>query len=116
MGEVYLLAVKDYDEQKMKKNMVGWKPGFTNVERFISIFNAISHRNNHDNIRDSFKYERSVLLLVDFSKNPAKIYFTLEELKADGVVSKDFSGKYEALSPHHFARDILDSYFERHRS
>jgi hypothetical protein len=116
MGEVYLLAVKDYDEQKMKKNVVGWKPGFTKVERFISIFNAISHRNNHDNIRDSFKYERSVLLLVDFSKNPAKIYFTIDELKTDGVVSQDFSGVYEGLSPQNFARDILDSYFKRHDS
>lgn len=116
MGEVYLLAVKDYDEQKMKKNVVGWKPGFTKVERFISIFNAISHRDNHDNIRDSFKYERSVLLLVDFSKKPAKIYFTIDELKTDGIVSQDFSGVYEGLSPKNFARDILDSYFKRHDS
>ncbi len=116
MGEVYLLAVKDYDEQKMKKNVVGWKPGFTKVERFISIFNAISHRDNHENVRDSFKYERSALLLVDFSKNPAKIYFTLDELKADGVVSQDFSGVYSGISPQNFARDILDSYFKRHGS
>jgi hypothetical protein len=116
MGEVYLLAVKDYDEQKMKKNVVGWKPGFTKVERFISIFNAISHRDNHDNIRDSFKYERSVLLLVDFSKKPAKIYFTIDELKTDGVVCQDFSGVYDGLSPQYFARDILDSYFKRHDS
>jgi len=116
MGEVYLLAVKDYDEQAMKRNKIAWKPRFTNIERYISIFNGISHRADHEDIRQSFKYERSALLLVDFSQNPPKIYTTKKELQADGIVSKTFSGDYNGLSPRNFAADILDKYAERHSS
>lgn len=116
MGEVYLLAVKDYDEQAMKRNQIAWKPRFTNIERFISIFNGISHRVDHEDIRQSFKYERSALLLVDFSQNPPKIYTTKEELQADGIVSQTFAGDYRGLSPCNFAADILDKYAERHAS
>jgi hypothetical protein len=114
MGEVYLLAVKDYDEQAMKLNQIRWKPRFTKIERFISIFNGISHRADHENIRESFKYERSVLLLVDFSQNPPKIYTTKEELQADGIVSQDFREDYASLSPIRFGADILEKYSERH--
>jgi len=116
MGEVYLLAVKDYDEQAMKRNQIAWKSRFTNIERFISIFNGISHRTDHEDIRESFKYERSALLLVDFSQNPTKIYTTKEELQADGIVSQNFAGDYRGLSPCNFAADILDKYAERHAS
>ena len=116
MGEVYLLAVKDYDEQAMKRNEISWKPRFTNIERFISIFNGMSHRSDHKDIRESFKYERSALLLVDFSQTPAKIYTTKKELQDDGIVSKDFAENYSGLSPHNFAKDILDQYKKRHTS
>jgi hypothetical protein len=114
MGEVYLLAVKDYDEQAMKRNQIAWKRRFTNIERFISIFNGISHRVDREDIRQSFKYERSALLLVDFSQNPPKIYTTKEELQGDGIVSQTFAGDYRGLSPCNFAADILDKYAERH--
>ena len=116
MGEAYLLAVKDYDEQAMKRNQIAWKPRFTNIERYISIFNGISHRSDHEDIRQAFKYERSALLLVDFSQNPPKIYTTKEELQADGIVSQTFTGDYRGLSPCNFAADILDKYAERHAS
>ncbi len=116
MGEIYLLAVKDYDEQAMKRNQIAWKPRFTNIERFISLFNGISHRSDHEDIRESFKYERSALLLVDFSKEPPKIYTTIEELRADGIVSQAFAGDYRGLSPSNFAAGILDKYAERHNS
>lgn len=114
MGEVYLLAVKDYDEQAMKKNEIAWKSRFTNIERFISIFNGISHRADHENIRESYKYERSALLLVDFSQSPPKIYTTIEELQADGIVSESFTQDYRGLSPCNFSSDLLAKYNERH--
>lgn len=116
MGEVYLLAVKDYDEQAMKRNQIAWKQRFTNIERYISIFNGISHRNDHLDIRESYKYERSALLLVDFSQNPPKVYTTKEELQSDGIVSQSFAGDYCGLSPRNYAADILDKYNERHTS
>ena len=51
MGEVYLLAVKDYDEQLMKENRVDWNDKYTNVERFISIFNSMSGRDDYQDVK-----------------------------------------------------------------
>lgn len=114
MGEVYLLAIKDYDEQLMKRNQVGWKNRFTDVEKFISIFNGMSHREAHDDVKEAYKYERSVLLLIDLSVSPPKIYTDIEELKQDGAVSPRFDQDYSALSPEGFSRDIVDAYLLRH--
>jgi hypothetical protein len=116
MGEVYMLAVKDYDEQMMKKNQVGWKNSYTNVERFISIFNGMkSERPNPNDVKEAYKYERSILLLVDFSLSPPKIYTTIDELKADGVVSPAFNEPYDQLSPLNFSRDLINTYVMRHQ-
>lgn len=114
MGEVYLLAVKDYDEQAMKRNTVAWKTRFTNIERFISIFNGISHREDHSDIKESFKYERSALILADFSRSTPKVYTTLDELKEDGIVGADFAENYSKLSPIGFASDLVEAYQNRH--
>lgn len=114
MGEVYLLAVKDYDDQAMKLNKICWKPEFTNIERFISIFNGMSHRESYKDVRESFKYERSALILADFSQSPPKIYTTKEELQADGIVSEDFQEDYARLSPVRFGADLLNAYSVRH--
>lgn len=115
MFEVYMLAVKEYDEQQMKNNTIAWKNRYTKVEKFISIFNAMNHRTNSNNISEAYKYERSVLLLVDFSINPVKIYKDIGELKKDGVITPGFSENYDKLSPRGFSKDIIDSYIERHK-
>ena len=114
MGEVYMLAVKDYDEQLMKQNLVGWKNSFTDIERFISIFNSLNQRDDVENIRDFYKYERCLLLLVDFSADPPKIYDTGDQLREDGVVSRHFSGDFSRISPINFSRDITDAYLRLH--
>ena len=114
MGEVYLLAVKEYDEQAMKENRIAFKNRFTNVEKFISIFDGISNRMDHENLYESYKYEKSALILVDFSQNPVKIYTSLDELKADGIVSSDFNEDYDILAPQNFASGIVEKYLDRH--
>jgi len=114
MGEVYMLPVKEYDEQAMKDNKIVFKKKFTNVEKFISIFNGISGRKNHDDILESYKYEKSALILVDFSQNPVKIYKTLEELKEDGIVSSNYNEDYSLLAPQHFSQKLIDAYMSRH--
>lgn len=114
MGEVYLLAVKDYDEQLMKENRVGWRNEYTNVERFISIFNSMSGRDDYKDVNDFYKYERCVLLLVDFSLEPPKIYETLDELRADGVVDGNFGQNFSRLSPINFSQDLVNAYMRRH--
>jgi len=117
MGEVYLLIVKEYDKHAMEKNEVKFVDKYTNVERFISLFNGISHRKckaKKRRMTDSYKYESSSLLLVDFSQNPVKIYTKIEELKADGIVSEDFNEDFVSLSPIGFTNRLLNCYKERH--
>ena len=114
MGEAYMLAVKEYDEQAMKENRIEFKNKFTNVEKFISIFNGISGRINQDDILESYKYEKSALILVDFSKNPVKIYQTMDELKEDNIVSNNFNGNYSLLAPQNFSTSLVQAYQNRH--
>jgi len=114
MGEVYMLIVKEYDEQAMKENRIEFKDNYSKVENYISIFNAMSGRNNYDQLLDSYKYEKSALLLVDFSREPAKIYTNLEELKEDGIVSQAFSEDFSLMAPQNFVKGLIDAYKERH--
>jgi hypothetical protein len=116
VGEVYLLIVKEYDDQAMKENEVAFKDKYTNVEKFISIFNGISHRecNECTDPHSFYKYEATALLLVDFSQNPVKLYTTIEELKEDGIVRKDFNEDYSLISPIGFTDRIIKSYKHRH--
>ena len=114
MGEVYMLAVKDYDEQLMKENLVGWKNSFTDVERFIAIFNDLNQRVDVENVREFYKYERCLLLLVDFSADPPKIYETGAQLREDGVVNGDFPGDFSRISPINFSCDLTGAYLRLH--
>ena len=110
-----MLAVKDYDEQLMKENQVGWNDEYTNVERFISIFNSMSGRDDYQDVKSYYKYERCLLLLVDFSSNPPKIYSTLDEIRTDGIVSSNFNEDFSRLSPTNFSYDLVEAYLRRHR-
>ena len=115
MGEVYMLAVRDYDEQLMKENRVDWKDSFTDIEKFISIFNGINGRDEYENVKNFYKYERCLLLLVDFSSEPPKIYETSDELHEGSVVREDFSEDFSRLSPINFSRDLMDAYLRLHQ-
>ena len=77
---------------------------------FISIFNGISGRNNPEDLLESYKYEKSALVLVDFSQNPVKVYETLEELKRVKIVSQDFNGDYNLLTPKNFTQGLIKKY------
>ena len=114
MGEVYMLAVKDYDEQAMKQNVVAWKDSYNDVERFISIFNWMNGRENHKNPREFYKYERCLLLLVDFSLDPPKIYDTIDDLLQNEIVSHEFTGDFARLSPVNFSQDLVNAYLQRY--
>jgi len=116
VGEVYMLIVREYDDQAMKQNRVDFKNKYTNVEKFISIFNGISHRecNECTDPHSFYKYEATALLLVDFSQSPVKLYTTIEELKEDGIVSENFNEDYSLISPLGFTDRIIRSYKHRH--
>ena len=114
MGEVYMLAIKDYDEQLMKRNVVGWKDSYNEIEKFISIFSWMNAREDHKVVTDYYKYERCVLLPVDFSTDPPKVYISIEDLQQDGVVDANFTQNFSLLSPIGFSRDLVSAYLRRH--
>jgi hypothetical protein len=114
MGEVYLLAVREYDDRAMISGRVEWKAGYSNVPRFISIFNAMSGRVDPGDPTETYKYEESALVLVDFSTNPVTIFRTTEELKSARVIPNKYKGDYTGLSPETFSDRIVSSYLQRH--
>ena len=114
MGEVYLLPVVEYDDQAMKENRIDWKTGHTPVEKFIKTFLGITHRDIDADTGDLYKYERSVLILVDFRQSPPHVFLTLEELKKAGYISPDFDANFDLLSPTDFATDIVNTHRQRH--
>ena len=113
MGEVYLLPVKEYDDQAMQNNTIAWKDRPIPVEKFIGTFIGISGRNSKES-GDNYKYERSSLILVDFQKSPPKLFLRLEELKQKGYVGKDFDSDFSQLSPSNFSKDIIEAHQARH--
>jgi len=114
LGEVYLLIVKEYDEQAMKNNQIKFKDKYTDIEKFITIFNGMSHRENFTNLNDLYKYESTALLLVDFSQTPVKLYTSLEDLKKDGIINKQFHQDFNIISPIGFSKRLIESYKKRH--
>ena len=112
MGEAYLLPIYEYDDRAMEQNTVRWKPAPVPVEKFIRTFLGISGRTSGDT--DIYKYERSALILFDTRVSPPKLFLTLDELKQAGVVSNDFNGNFNLLSPQNFAEQIISAHQRRH--
>ena len=111
LGEVYLIPVNEYDDNLVKEHRVGFHSNQTDVEKYISFFNAINNRQvgGHD-----YAYERCALLVVDFSKNQPRLFHNSAELKAAGIISPDFEIEYATLDFSTFARDILKIYKDRY--
>jgi hypothetical protein len=110
MGEVYMIAAREYDDQAMKQNRLLFKQRPTDVSKFIKIFNGMSHRTSQTDPTQLYRYDRSVLLIVDLSTNPIKIYTKKNELIADGLLPDNFEEDYSKLSPIGFANDIVERY------
>jgi hypothetical protein len=114
MGEVYLLPIYEYNDAAMKTNEVAFKPSPINIRKFIRTFISISGRTPDDSqIPNSYKYERSVLLLADFRPEIPEIYYEPSQLMKVGVDSET-AHSYANLSPVEFASDIVRIYHERH--
>ncbi len=111
LGEVYLIPLYEYDDSAVARRIVGFKERKTNVEKYISFFNAI---NNRELDGDDYKYERCTLLIVDFNNDTPILYNNSSELKEAGIISNSFNIEYETLSFRSFARDIIRIYSERY--
>lgn len=111
LGEVYLIPVHEYDDELVKRNIVGFKNKQTNIEKYISFFNAVNKRNVGD---DNYAYERCALLIVDFNQSQPYLFKNSLELKQAGFISQDFGIEYASLNFQNFVSDILQIYSRRY--
>lgn len=111
LGEVYLIPIHEYDDALVKRKTIGFKKKQTNLEKYISSFNAI---NNRPLGGESYKYERCALLIVDFNRPQPYLFQNSRELKDAGYLPEDFEIEYATLNCQNFANDILKVYASRY--
>lgn len=107
LGEVYMIAVREYDITASDRNQVAFKPLDNNikthVEKYLRYFELLNNRAGVAN--DKHKYERVALVLVDFSLPTPKVYNTKAELVQDGLLDANSQADignltFETLVPH----------------
>jgi len=111
LGEVYMIAVKEYNPVSMKNKKVEFIDKVGAVQKYIKSFQAINGR--IDFTKEDYKYEKVCLLIVDFGQTPAKIYNTNEELIADGLMPADSQANIVELNWESFVPSILKTYESR---
>lgn len=118
LGEVYMIAVPEYDDKKFGLKEIGFKKLSSKlVEKYIKSFQAITNRSTTD--KNFFQYEATCLLIVDFNRDIPKIYHSTAELIEDGLLQEDteicfeglewasFSSKLKGVHETRFGNDIL---------
>jgi len=109
LGEVYLLAVPEYDDTAFGYNNILFKQISQNlVEKYIKSFTAITDR--IDITKNFYKYESTSLLIVNFNYNYPKIYHTTQELINDGLLPQNTTINYDILSWNNFFDKLLNIY------
>jgi hypothetical protein len=112
LGEVYMIAVPEYDDKEIKNNKIVFKkPNQATVLKYIKSFQAINNRVGTE--KNFYQYEKVCLLIVDFSKSPAKLYNSSDELKQDGLIPQDATIDISELSWNIFVSDLLKTYNAR---
>jgi hypothetical protein len=111
LGEVYMIAVKEYNPVAMKRKKVEFIDKVGAVQKYIKSFQAINGR--ADFTKEDYKYEKVCLLIVDFSQTPAKIYNTNEELIKDNLMPADSQANIVELNWESFIPSILRTHKTR---
>lgn len=115
LGEVYLIPVHEYDDDLVKRKIVGFKSYPTDLEKYISFFSSINNRKFEEGKRDNdYAYERCALLIVDFNRRKPFLFSNSQELKQAGLLSTDFEIEYESLNFQNFVEDIINIYSFRY--
>lgn len=111
MGEVYMIAVPEYDVEAMRTNRIDFSKRAPKVLKYIKSFSAINLRRT--SIGNDHKYERVCLLIVDFRPTTPIIHHTTASLKAAGLIPEDSTIDFSSLSWQGFTSDLLTIYNER---
>lgn len=116
LGEVYMIAIREYDIAQSDNNIVSFKPKDNNiknhVEKYIQYFDMLNNRASIND--DKHKYERIALILVDFSQDPPRIYENNADLIKDGFLDKKSKADIKDLSFSSIIPTILNIYCSRH--
>lgn len=108
LGEVYMIAVKEYSPVAMKNKRIEFIDKVGAVQKYIKSFQAINGR--LDYTKEDYKYEKVCLLIVDFGQTPAKIYNRNEDLVADGLMPANSKANIVELNWETFTPSILSTY------
>jgi hypothetical protein len=112
LGEVYMIAIPEYDDKEFKNKKVAFKPlNKKIVEKYIKSFQSITNRQSIDN--KNFQYEVTCLLIVNFKENPPKLYHKTQELIQDELLPKNSNTIYEGLEWEEFSKKLLGTYESR---
>ncbi|MCF6331948.1 MAG: hypothetical protein L3J11_01580 [Draconibacterium sp.] len=106
---------ENWISQAVKNKIVSYKPvssrSRTSLQEYIFGFSALNRRINQGD--DFFKYERTALLIVDFSVSPIKIYENVTDLKSDGFLPDNSKCSLKNLTFPNFIDDLLKTYDRR---
>lgn len=111
MGEVYMIAVPEYDVDALKRQVVAHSTRAPKVAKYVKAFNAINNRRVP--VGSDHCYERVCLLVVDFRPAVPVIHHAADSLKDAGLIAADSALDLSGLGWHGFARDLLAIHEER---
>ena len=113
LGELYLVPFKEYDQSFTSKKKIR----FGNIlsRKYPIGFNALNNR--FSNVNSNYKYERTVLLVVDFKPKQPKIMYK-KDLIEYKILKSDEADKIDdnLFDPYSLIPDLLDNYKKRHGS
>tara|TARA_Y100001970_G_scaffold265670_1_gene353536 strand:- start:988 stop:1848 length:861 start_codon:yes stop_codon:yes gene_type:complete len=112
MGEVYMLPLYELDDTEMKKNKIKFKKKIINIEKYIRTFNSFTLRSNLNS--DQFKYDSSMLILVDFMTTPPKIIYNQSDLLSYAK-SKEIIDDFQNVMPENFDKRLIKQYKKIHK-
>lgn len=90
LGDIYCINLTEYDSGSLKNKQIKYNKINPDIlVKYIKSFKSLTSRertSNNNVVYDPEKYERIALVLVDFSRNPVKIYSDYSELVKDGFL------------------------------
>lgn len=112
LGEIYLIPLYEYLEQAAKQKKIEFSKNPIN-EKFPIGFNALNARKNIKN--SAYKYERVVLLVVDFRQSVPKI-INKKQLLDLNIIDEKISNTISdnLFNPHSLVPNLLEIYKIRH--
>ncbi len=114
LGEFYMIPVFEYDDNLAKNRQVGFKENRKiqdHIQKYIYSFGAVNNRSNI--VGEEYKYERVCLLIVDFNRETPKIYYSDDELKADGLLPVRTTASINNMNFTTFAETLMAIYQQR---